>query len=105
MCSCAHPIILHDFTERERILQAQIADLKAQLQEAREVLGIIRILAARWWEQELLKKHGYVFGTPFDKPDAERTEAEWWEKLAFSLYTDLAQIAQKAEVALEPADD
>jgi hypothetical protein len=43
------------------------------------------------------RREGFVFGTDVTKPSADRTEAERWEMLAFTLYTDLCEIASRAE--------
>ena len=48
----------------------------------------------------IMRREGFVFTTPLGKPDEERTEAERWEKLAFTLYTTLCEIDTKTQ-ALE----
>ena len=48
----------------------------------------------------IIRRHGFVFETPLDKPDEERTEAERWEKLAFTLYTTLCELDAHSRPAL-----
>ncbi len=54
---------------------------------------------------ETLRRNGVVFTTRLDKPDDERTEAERWEKIAFSIYTDLCEMDSIARAALDGARD
>lgn len=87
----------------------QIVDLERQLAELRTRNEALEGLAHRaivLSEEALatLRKHGFVFNTPLGKPDAERSPAEMWEKLAFSFYTDLAEMWQKASALLEGGD-
>lgn len=49
--------------------------------------------------------NGFKFATPLQKPDNERTEAERWEKLAFSIYSDLCEVDTIASFALDPDDE
>ncbi len=49
---------------------------------------------------ETLRANGIVFRTALDKPDDERTDAERWEKVAFSIYTDLCEVDTQARAAL-----
>ncbi len=53
----------------------------------------------------MIQRNGFVFATPLGKPDAERTDAERWEKLAFSIYTDLCIVDSVARAALDEAED
>lgn len=51
-----------------------------------------------------LRKHKFVFArAPSDAVQrvAELSDGERWEHLAFSLYTDIAELSQEAESALE----
>lgn len=66
-----------------------------------------RLAGALEWiepkQQEVLamiERNGFVFRTPLDKPDNERTDAEQWEKLAFTLYSHLCEIDSGVRAAL-----
>ena len=51
----------------------------------------------------ILRQRGYVFNTPLDAPV---TDTNRWEKLAFTLWTELAEIDQVSRAALKgDADD
>lgn len=74
---------------------------RAELQKMEELLEAVKWIAkAGERENTLLRKHGFVFNTELGKPDAERTPAEMWEKLAFSIHTDIWEIANRAQAAI-----
>ena len=83
-----------------------VHSLAAQLEEAQERERQPREALRRISEQQpstmaVLRKHGFVFDTPLGKPDEERTEAERWEKAAFTIYTDLCEVDSIARAALD----
>jgi hypothetical protein len=49
----------------------------------------------------MLRREEFVFDTPLDKPDVDRTLAERWEKLAFTLYSDICEANSIARQALK----
>lgn len=53
----------------------------------------------------MIRREGFVFETPLHKPDADRTDAERWEKLAFTLYSNICEIdSYVANVIQETVD-
>lgn len=50
---------------------------------------------------EIIRTNGFVFASNIAKPLEELTEIERWEKLAFSLYTDLCKAEWIARSALD----
>jgi hypothetical protein len=49
----------------------------------------------------MLQRSEFVFVTPLGKPDADRTPAEQWEKLAFTLYSTICEVDSIARQALK----
>lgn len=49
---------------------------------------------------EMIVRHGFVFARDIAHPIAELDEVARWEKLAFSLYTDLCEANTLARAAL-----
>jgi hypothetical protein len=79
-------------TEKER-LHARVRELEAVLEHG---CCIDRL-------HTMLRQRGYVFNTPLDAPV---TDTNRWEKLAFTLWTELAEIDQVSRAALKgDADD
>lgn len=106
-----YDILARQFDELDNKLvetQRELAALKAELKDCHEV---VRELAARQAEGpsaiaqaqpdalEMIRRNNFVFQTPLGKLDL--TDAERWEKLAFSLYTDLASVSSRARHLLE----
>lgn len=48
----------------------------------------------------ICERNGYVFKTPADMPYDERDRGEKWELLAFTFYTNLWEISEKANALL-----
>jgi hypothetical protein len=82
--------------ERLRKLDSPVATAELAARWLRLRLEVCAVVgAAEGKQQEALaicRRHGFVFETPLDKPDEERTGAERWEKLAFTFYTTLCEI-------------
>lgn len=66
--------------------------------------ALAKIQAVQPETVEMIRRHGFVFETPLDRPDEFRTEAERWEKLAFSIYMRLCEIESVASVALSAGE-
>jgi hypothetical protein len=48
----------------------------------------------------VMERNGFVIDMDLSKPMDQLTEAERWQKLAFTFYTDLCESASRAERAL-----
>ncbi len=84
--------------ENEPLRMDKLADRLASVPALVEALRRI----SEWQPSvlETLRANGIVFRTALDKPDDERTDAERWEKVEFSLYTDLCEVDTQARAAL-----
>lgn len=78
-----------------RELSVALARAERAEEALRQIAGIQPFVV------EYIRREGFIFYTPLDKPDAERNDAERWEKLAFSIYTDLCEVEQIARRVLE----
>ena len=66
---------------------------------------IAEVIEAQPRALEMIRRNGFVFETQLDKPDGDRSPAELWEKLAFSLYSNLCELTNGAELLLAEAAD
>lgn len=82
-------------------LRAENAALRATVERQREALE--RIAQVQPDTLAMIEHNGFVFRTPLGKPDEDRTEAERWEKLAFSIYTRLCEVDAVVRDALKDA--
>ncbi len=65
-----------------------------------EMESALRLIESKQKEAiEMIKRNGFVFQTPLGKQ--ELSEVERWEKLAFTLYTEICEISHIARQALE----
>lgn len=80
---------------KRRELELAVGRAERAEEALRQIAGIQPFVV------EYIRREGFVFATPADKPDAKRTKAEMWEKLAFSIYTDLCEVESIARRVLE----
>jgi hypothetical protein len=90
-----------DYDEALNELRALLVGLRQAEERNEELEAVLAWLEPR--QQNVLgmiERNGFVFRTPLDKPDNVRTDAEKWEKLAFSLYTEICEIDSHVRAAL-----
>lgn len=82
-------------------IEEDLASLRAGRDTALHALQVIEPI--QQFTLGAMESNGFVFATPLDKPDSERTEAERWEKLAFTIYSRLCEVDSIVRGALSEA--
>lgn len=82
----------------------ELMEQNERLEKLREALEKIKSVQPE--TVAMFRRREIVFATALGKPDDERTDAEMWEKIAFSIYSDLCEADALAAAALAfPAPD